>query len=153
VFEVNVLGAFLCCHAVAAGMAGRRRGRIVNVTSGAGYIQHLPPVGNGTSYRPSKAALTRFTERLAEELAEYGVFAFAVAPGLVRSDMTATLPDTTPWTPPEAPPRLIRSLAEGTADVLSGRCLHAEHDADLDALAARADDIRQHDLNAIRLRR
>ena len=52
-----------------------------------------------------------------------------------------------------APPRLIRGLAEGKADALSGRYLHAEHDADLDALAARADDIRQHDLNAIRLRR
>ena len=81
------------------------------------------------------------------------MFAFAVAPGLVRSDMTATLPNTTPWTPPEAPPRLIRGLAEGKADALSGRYLHAEHDADLDALAARADDIRRHDLNAIRLRR
>ena len=153
IFEVNVLGAFLCCHAVAAGMVERRRGRIVNVTSGAGYIRDLPAVGADTSYPPSKAALTRFTERLAVELAEYDVFAFAVAPGLIRSEMTATLPDTIPWTPPEAPPRLIRGLAEGKADSLSGRYLHAEHDADLDALAARADEIHQDDLNAIRLRR
>ncbi|HEV8452878.1 MAG TPA: SDR family oxidoreductase [Gaiellales bacterium] len=153
VFEVNVLGAFLCCHAVAAGMVERRRGRIVNVTSGAGYIRDLPAVGNDTSYPPSKAALTRFTERLAEQLADYGVFAFAVAPGIVRSEMTASLPDTIPWTPPEAPPRLIRGLAEGRADALSGRYLHAEHDADLDALAARADEIHQDDLNVIRLRR
>jgi 3-oxoacyl-[acyl-carrier protein] reductase len=153
VFEVNVLGAFLCCHAVAAGMVERRRGRIVNVTSGAAYIPQLPAVGSDTSYPPSKAALTRFTERLAEELSGYGVFAFAVAPGIVRSDMTASLPDTIPWTPPEAPPRLIRGLAEGRADALSGRYLHAEHDADLDALTIRADEIRQQDLNAIRLRR
>jgi NAD(P)-dependent dehydrogenase (short-subunit alcohol dehydrogenase family) len=153
VFEVNILGPFLCCHAVAAGMVERRRGRIVNVTSGAAYIPQLPAVGGDSSYPPSKAALTRFTERLAEQLAEYGVFAFAVAPGIVRSDMTATLPDTTPWTPPEAPPRLIRGLAEGRADALSGRYLHAEHDADLDALAARADEIHRRDLNAIRLQR
>jgi 3-oxoacyl-[acyl-carrier protein] reductase len=153
VFEVNVLGAFLCCHAVVPGMVERRRGRIVNVTSGASYIRDLPPVGGDTSYPPSKAALTRFTERLAGELADHGVFAFAVAPGIVRSEMTASLPDTIPWTPPEAPPRLIRGIAEGRADALSGRYLHAEHDADLDALAARADDVRQHDLNAIRLRR
>jgi 3-oxoacyl-[acyl-carrier protein] reductase len=153
VFEVNVLGAFLCCHAVARGMVHRRRGRIVNVTSGAAYIRDLPAVGADTSYPASKAALTRFTERLAEPLAEYGVFAFAVAPGIVRSEMTATLPDTIPWTPPEAPPRLIRGLAEGKADALSGRYLHVEHDADLDALAACSDEIRQHDLNAIRLRR
>lgn len=153
VFEVNVLGAFLCCRAVARGMVERRRGRIVNVTSGASYIPQLPAVGSDTSYPPSKAALNRFTERLAVELAEYGVFAFAVAPGIVRSEMTASLPDTIPWTPPEAPPRLIRGLAEGKADALSGRYLHAEHDADLDALAARADDVRRDDLNAIRLRR
>lgn len=152
-FEVNVLGAFLCCRAVARGMVERRRGRIVNVTSGASYIPQLPAVGSDTSYPPSKAALNRFTERLAVELAEYGVFAFAVAPGIVRSEMTASLPDTIPWTPPEAPPRLIRGLAEGKADALSGRYLHAEHDADLDALAARADDVRRDDLNAIRLRR
>jgi len=153
VFEVNVLGAFLCCHAVAAGMVERRRGRIVNITSGAAYIPQLPAVGGDSSYPPSKAALTRFTERLAEQLAGYGVFAFAVAPGIVRSDMTASLPDTTAWTPPEAPPRLVRGLAEGRADALSGRYLHAEHDADLDALAARADEIRRRDLNAIRLQR
>jgi 3-oxoacyl-[acyl-carrier protein] reductase len=88
VFEVNVLGAFLCCHAVAPGMVERRRGRIVNVTSGAAYIPNLPAVGRDTSYPPSKAALTRFSERLAEQLADYGVFAFAVAPGIVRTEMT-----------------------------------------------------------------
>jgi 3-oxoacyl-[acyl-carrier protein] reductase len=153
VFEVNVLGAFLCCHAVAGGMVQRRRGRIVNITSGASYIPQLPAVGSDTSYPPSKAALNRFTERIAVELADYGVYVFAVAPGIVRTDMTASLPDAIAWTPPEAPPRLIRGLAEGRADALSGRYLHAEHDADLDAVAARADDILEQDLNAIRLRR
>ena len=67
--------------------------------------------------------------------------------------MTATLPGSSPWTPPEAAPRLIRLIAEGAADVLSGRYLHAEHDADLEALTARADEILADDLNAIRLRR
>lgn len=153
IFEVNVLGTFLCCHAVVPGMVTRRRGRIVNVTSGAGYIRDLPPVGGDTSYPPSKAAVTRFTERLAGQLAEYEVFAFAVAPGIVRTEMTASLPDAIPWTPPDAPPRLIRGLAEGKADALSGRYLHVEHDADLDALAARADEIQAQDLNTVRLRR
>ncbi len=153
VFEVNVFGAFLCCHAVAGQMVERRRGRIVNVTSGASYIPQLPAVGSDSSYPPSKAALNRFTERLAVELAEYEVYAFAVAPGIVRTEMTASLPDAMPWTPLEAPARLIRGLAEGRADALSGRYFHAEHDADLDALADRADEILDQDLNAIRLRR
>jgi NAD(P)-dependent dehydrogenase (short-subunit alcohol dehydrogenase family) len=153
VFEVNVLGAFLCCHAVAPLMVRRRAGRIVNVTSGAAYIRDLPENARDTSYPPSKAALTRFTERLADELLEHGVFAFAVAPGVVRSRMTSELPAGTPWTPPEAPARLVRGLAEGKADALSGRYLHAEHDADLDALAARSAEITRDDLNALRLRR
>jgi 3-oxoacyl-[acyl-carrier protein] reductase len=153
VFEVNMLGTFLCCHAVAGGMVERGQGRIVNVTSGASYIPQLPAVGSDTSYPPSKAAVNRFTERLAVALAGYGVFAFAVAPGIVRTDMTASLAGEIPWTPLEAPARLIRGIAEGRADALSGRYLHAEHDADLDALAARADDVIQKDLNAIRLRR
>src|SRR5688572_26512450 len=35
VFEINVLGTFLCCHAVLPGMKERGRGRIVNTGSGA----------------------------------------------------------------------------------------------------------------------
>jgi hypothetical protein len=38
-------------------------------------------------------------------------------------------------------------------DELSGRYLHAEADADLDALAGRAAEIHERDLNAIRLQR
>jgi NAD(P)-dependent dehydrogenase (short-subunit alcohol dehydrogenase family) len=153
VFEVNVRGPYLCCRAVLPGMVERGRGRIVNVTSGAAYIRTLPPNARDTSYPASKAALTRFTELLAAQVAAHGVVVFSVAPGVVRSSMTARLPDTTPWTPPEAPARMIRGLAEGRADALSGRYLHAEHDADLDALAARAHEIDERDLNAIRLHR
>jgi NAD(P)-dependent dehydrogenase (short-subunit alcohol dehydrogenase family) len=153
VFEVNLLGAYLCCRAVMPGMVERGRGRIVNVTSGAAYIPDLPPNARDTSYPPSKAALTRFTEMLAVQGEPHGVLAFAVAPGIVRSRMTASLPDTIRWTPPEAPPRLIRGIAEGHADELSGRYLHVEQDADLKALAARAAEIRERDLNAIRLQR
>jgi len=153
VFEVNVRGPQLCCRAVLPGMLERGRGRIVNLASGAAYLPNLPPNVRDTSYPPSKAALVRFTEMLAAELAGHGVFAFAVSPGLVRSAMTASLPDDLRWTPPEAAPRLIRGLAEGRADALAGRYLHAEHDADLDALVARADEVREHDLNSIRLRR
>jgi hypothetical protein len=61
-------------------------------------------------------------------------------------------PDDAPWTPPELAPRLVRALASGRADALSGRYLHAEHD-DVDDLVARADEIAREDLNAIRLRR
>jgi hypothetical protein len=61
-------------------------------------------------------------------------------------------PDDAPWTPPELAPRLVREFATGKLDRLAGRYIHAEHD-DPDGLAARADEILEQDLNAIRLRR
>ena len=43
-------------------------------------------------------------------------------------------------------------LSTGRYDALAGRYLHAEHD-DLDELLGRIDEVRERDLNAIRLRR
>lgn len=147
VFEVNVLGVHLCCRAVIPGMLARGSGRIVITGSGAAY---LPGAGT-TAYPASKAAVCRYGETLANELAgRIPVFFFS--PGLVRTDMTAGWPDDAPWTPPELAPRLVAKLATGRYDVLAGRYLHAEHD-DVDDLLARIDDVRTHDLNAIRLRR
>jgi NAD(P)-dependent dehydrogenase (short-subunit alcohol dehydrogenase family) len=42
VFEVNVLGAYLCCRAVLRGMVERGRGRIINVGSAAAYLPVAP---------------------------------------------------------------------------------------------------------------
>jgi 3-oxoacyl-[acyl-carrier protein] reductase len=152
VFEVNVLGAYLCCRAVAPAMVERGAGRIINVGSGAAYLPARPGMVAGIAYGPSKAALYRFGELLAGQLADHGIALFTISPGLVRSEMTASLPDGAPWTPPELAPRLVRVLASGRADRLAGRYLHAEHD-DIEELIRRADDVREQDLNAIRLRR
>jgi 3-oxoacyl-[acyl-carrier protein] reductase len=147
--EVNVKGVFLCCRAVIPGMIERGSGRIVITASGAAYL----PGTSGTSYSSSKAAVNRFGETLANELADHGIPVFPFSPGLVRSDMTeGFFPDDAPWTPPELAPRLVRELASGRADKLSGRYLHAEHD-DIEDLIRRADEIVDQDLNAIRLRR
>jgi 3-oxoacyl-[acyl-carrier protein] reductase len=147
VFEVNVLGVSLCCRAVIPGMRERGRGRIVNVASGAAYL----PGSKSTAYSASKAAVHRFSETLANQLEPHGIPVFSISPGLVRTRMTDS-GDDLPWTPPELAPRLVRALASGRLDRLAGRYLHAEHD-DVDDLAARADEIVENDLNAIRLRR
>ena len=74
VFEVNVLGAYLCCRAVAPRMVERGRGRIVNMGSGGSYLPITnPTVALGTSYGASKAALGRFSETLAAALGPTGV--------------------------------------------------------------------------------
>jgi NAD(P)-dependent dehydrogenase (short-subunit alcohol dehydrogenase family) len=148
VYEVNVLGVHLCCRAVIPGMLERGRGRIVITGSGAAHL----PGGDSTAYAPSKAAVCRYGEMLANELAgRIPVFFFS--PGLVQTEMTAgRFSDDAPWTPPELAPELVRQLATGRYDALAGRYLHAEHD-DVDELLDRIDEIRERDLNAIRLRR
>ena len=148
VFEINVLGPFLVSRAVIPGMIERGRGRIVNTGSGSGYL----PGQATTAYGASKAALARLGEGLALQLEPYGIPVFTFSPGLVKTDMTAPFPDDMPWTPPELAPRLVRVLASGRADKLSGRYIHAEHD-DIEDLIRRADEIVENDLNAIRLQR
>ena len=43
-FEINMLGTFPCAREVLPGMVTRRRGRIVNVSSAAGF-RRLPQMG------------------------------------------------------------------------------------------------------------
>jgi NAD(P)-dependent dehydrogenase (short-subunit alcohol dehydrogenase family) len=152
VFEVNVLGPYLCCRAVLRGMVDRGSGRIVNVGSGAGHLPVTPSNVSGTAYGASKAALHRFGELLAGQLGQYGISVFTISPGLVRTALTEELGDDAPWTPPELAPRLVRVLASGRGDRLSGRYIHAEHD-DVEDLIARADELVQDDSHVIRLRR
>ena len=148
VFEVNVLGVHLCCRAVIPGMLERGNGRIVITGSGAAYLPGI----RRTPYASSKAAVCRYGEALAGELAGR-IPVFFLSPGLVRTAMTeGSFPDDAPWTPPELAPQLVRVLASGRADALAGRYLHAEHD-DIEDLIRRADEIVADDLNAIRLRR
>jgi len=148
VYEINVLGVHLACRAAIPGMLERGRGRIVITGSGAAYL----PGGQSTAYAPSKAAVCRYGEMLANELAgRIPVFFFS--PGLVRTELTAgAFSDDAPWTPSELAPELVRKLSTGRYDALAGRYLHAEHD-DADELLGRIDEVHERDLNAIRLRR
>lgn len=148
VFEVNVLGAYLTCRLALPGMIERGGGRIVITGSGSSYL----PGSTSGAYSASKAAVGRFGETLALAVADHGVKVFVISPGLVKTEMTGNFSDDAPWTPPELAPRLVRELASGRFDRLSGRYIHAEHDPP-DELEARIDRILAEDLNAIRLRR
>jgi 3-oxoacyl-[acyl-carrier protein] reductase len=147
--EVNVLGVHLCCRTVIPRMIERRAGRIVITGSGAAYL----PTSRNSAYAASKAAVWRYGEILARQLEPHGIPVFVISPGLVQTEMTVDeFPDDAPWTPPELAPKLVRALASGRYDALAGRYIHAEHD-DVDDLLARVDELREQDLNTIRLRR
>jgi len=73
---INLRGPMLCAHAVLPGMVSRRRGYIINVSSGAAYL----PMAHFTPYTVSKAALVRLSESLATEAAPYGVKVFPSRP-------------------------------------------------------------------------
>ncbi len=87
VLEVNLKGAFHTARSIARGMMKRRDGAIVNVSSVVGLT------GNAgqSNYAASKAGLIGFTKSVARELASRNVRCNAVAPGYIRTDMTADL--------------------------------------------------------------
>ena len=87
VFEVNVLGAYLTCRLALPGLIERGGGRIVITGSGASYL----PGSTSGAYGASKAAVGRFGEVLAQQVAEHNVQVFVISPGLVKTEMTGAL--------------------------------------------------------------
>ena len=84
--RVNVDGMIHTTRAVMAGMRERRFGRIVNLSSIAALGTAL--AGNAF-YAATKAEVAILTRRFAMELGPHGVTVNAVAPGLVRTEMSA----------------------------------------------------------------
>lgn len=79
----NIKGAFLCCRDLIPHMKQNGRGSIVNLTSFTGRA--ITPEA-GVAYATAKAGLVGFTQRLAVELAPFGIRCNAVAPGFVMTD-------------------------------------------------------------------
>ncbi len=96
---VNVVGAYLMCHAFIDDMMASGWGRVVNVTSAASL--HEPGPIN-SAYGTSKTALNQFTRHLASEIAGSGVTANVIHPGDVKTDMWATVRDAAKSLGPEA---------------------------------------------------
>ncbi|NOZ42630.1 MAG: SDR family NAD(P)-dependent oxidoreductase, partial [Alphaproteobacteria bacterium] len=101
VLEVNLKGPFLCCQAVFDTMKARNSGKIVNIVSRA----WLGNIGQ-SNYSASKGGLVSLTRTLALELARFQINVNAVAPGLIESPMTRSMPE-------EARARLLRMQPTG----------------------------------------
>lgn len=127
VLEVNVRGPYLMTRAVLPHLLDRRTGRIVNVNSGSG----TKPSVVASAYNVSKTALGRITGSTHLSGEGRGVVAFDLAPGVVRTDMTESMPrhdDRTEWTDPQDVIELFLALADGRLDAWSGRMVRAGAD-------------------------
>ena len=88
VLDVNLKGAWNFCKAASRSLM-KSGGVIVNI----GSIVGLTGNAGQSNYAASKAALVGLTKSLAKELAGRKVRVNLVAPGYVRSDMTAAITD------------------------------------------------------------
>ncbi len=88
VVRSDLKGAFLCTKACLRHMIRQRSGRIINISSVAG-ITGNPGQAN---YSAAKAGLIGLTKSVAREVASRNITVNAVAPGLIETDIIASLP-------------------------------------------------------------
>lgn len=90
VLKVNLKGAFNVTKVVARPMLKARKGKIISIASVIGVT------GNAgqSNYAASKAGIIGLSKSVAKELASRNITVNVVAPGYIRTDMTAKLSET-----------------------------------------------------------
>jgi NAD(P)-dependent dehydrogenase (short-subunit alcohol dehydrogenase family) len=124
VLEVNLVGPFRLTRAVAGGMAVRRRGLIVNVTSDASVSAYA----TWGAYGVSKAALDHLARIWAAEMADTGVRFLTIDPGEMDTAMHAdAMPDAdrTALADPAAVADRIVDIVRHAEQIASGARLEA----------------------------
>ena len=137
-FAVNVHGPFILAKAVLPDMIAAGAGAIVNISSGAAIGPGRGPYADTTArggvlYGATKAALERFTQGLAQEVAQYGGITVAAlspsqvvpTPGTVHHKLVTGLDD-----PKGEPPRMMADaallLASEPAAKVNGRVTYSQ---------------------------
>ncbi len=137
-FAVNVHGPFMLAKAVLPDMIAKGAGAIVNISSGAAigpgrgpYEDHT--ARGGVLYGATKAALERFTQGLAQEVAQYGGISVTAlspsqvvpTPGTVHHRLVDGPDD-----PRGEPPRMMADaallLATRPAALVNGRVTYSQ---------------------------
>jgi 3-oxoacyl-[acyl-carrier protein] reductase len=83
IIAINLGSAFALSRAAAPGMKRAGRGRIVNISSGAGLKASLTGI---QAYATAKHAVIGLTRQLSHELGPHGITVNSVAPGLITSN-------------------------------------------------------------------
>ena len=129
IFEINYVTPVELTRYYLTQMLKKQSGIIINMCSIASSLAG----GGGHAYTSSKHALAGFTKQLALDYAEQGVQVFGIAPGAVKTGMTAAdfepgglaqwVADETPikrWIEPEEVAELTLFLASGKAQPMQG---------------------------------
>ena len=96
VININLKGYFLCSQALGKKMVEQKKGNIINIAS----VSAFRPPSDGGIYNIAKAGEVMLTLVLAKQLASFNVRVNAIAPGMIRTDMTKAV-----WNNPD---RLMR---------------------------------------------
>ena len=118
-YAMNALSAVTMTKAALPELRRRAGARIVNIGAGAA-IQAAAGMG---SYAASKAAVHRFTESLAAELAQEDITVNAILPSIIDTPSNrAAMPDAdfSKWVQPQAIAEVILFLASPAARAISG---------------------------------
>ena len=142
-------------------MIPRKRGYVISLVGAGVYHPHLYTTG----YDTSKAGVVRLTEALAAETRQFGIKAFTLSPGCVRTPMTEFIlnsPEGRRWRPTfkdifaegrDLPPsRAVDwclALTSGRADSLTGRWLDASED--IEQVIGESSEIVSDDRRVLRL--
>jgi 3-oxoacyl-[acyl-carrier protein] reductase len=151
--NINLLGTVYPCRAVVPHFKARNYGKIVNL-SGGGATNPLPRL---SAYAASKAAVVRFSETLAHELAAFAIDVNSVAPGALVTRLMDQVLDAGPdrvgadfharmvkvrdegGTPLEKGAALAVYLASAASDGITGRLISAVWDPWPDLHSRRAE--------------
>lgn len=160
---VNLFGTVRMCRIVVPKMTKAGLGKIINLSGGGATT----PMPGFSAYAASKAAVVRFTETLAMELAGSGVEVNAVAPGLLKTRMMDQMLEAGPeragrqqietvmrsaetgGTPPALAAKLCVFLASEGSNGITGKLISAPWDP-WENLPAHMEDLQSTDIYTLR---
>jgi NAD(P)-dependent dehydrogenase (short-subunit alcohol dehydrogenase family) len=135
ILAVNVRGSFLMARACGRLMVAQGSGKIINIAS----VHTCLSLAGVSAYGTSKGAIASMTRALAVEWAAHNVQVNAIAPGFIRTDMTATLwkdPNMLNWVKERTPAQRLGEprdligaaifLASAASDFVSGHLLYVD---------------------------